>query len=53
MVAIAKQVGPSRWRESFGRYYEDFQPGLKSLPTGTAKPTRCWANGASLTALPR
>ena len=27
MVAIAKQVGPSRWRESFGRYYEDFQPG--------------------------
>jgi hypothetical protein len=25
MVAVAKQVGPSRWRESFGRYYEDFQ----------------------------
>jgi itaconyl-CoA hydratase len=23
----AKEVGPSRWRESFGRYFEDFQPG--------------------------
>jgi itaconyl-CoA hydratase len=27
MVGVAKEVGPSRWRESFGRYYEDFQPG--------------------------
>src|SRR5688500_3470446 len=27
MVGLAKEVGPSRWRESFGRYYEDFQPG--------------------------
>lgn len=27
MVGIAKEVGPQRWRESFGRYYEDFQPG--------------------------
>ena len=27
MVGIAKEVGPSRWREAFGRYYEDFQPG--------------------------
>lgn len=27
MVAIAKQVGPSRWRESYGRYYEDFEIG--------------------------
>ena len=27
MVATAKEVGPSRWRESFGRYYEDFEPG--------------------------
>jgi itaconyl-CoA hydratase len=23
MVGIAKEVGPSRWRESFGRYYEE------------------------------
>ena len=27
MVAIAKEVGPQRFRESFGRYYEDFTPG--------------------------
>ena len=27
MVAIAKEIGPQRWRESFGRYYEEFQPG--------------------------
>lgn len=27
MVGIAKEVGPQRWREGFGRYYEDFQPG--------------------------
>ncbi len=27
MVATAKQVGPSRWRESYGRYYEDFNIG--------------------------
>lgn len=27
MVATAKQVGPSRWRESYGRYYEDFEIG--------------------------
>ena len=27
MVGIAKEVGPQRFRESFGRYYEDFQPG--------------------------
>ncbi len=24
MVASAKQVGPNRYRESYGRYYEDF-----------------------------
>jgi itaconyl-CoA hydratase len=24
MVASAKQVGEKRWRESYGRYYEDF-----------------------------
>ncbi len=27
MVATARQVGPSRWRESYGRYYEDFEIG--------------------------
>jgi acyl dehydratase len=27
MVGIAKEVGPQRFRESFGRYYEDFTPG--------------------------
>jgi itaconyl-CoA hydratase len=27
LVATAKQVGPSRWRESYGRYYEDFNVG--------------------------
>ena len=27
MVGLAKEVGPSRFRESFGRYYEDFQVG--------------------------
>jgi itaconyl-CoA hydratase len=27
MVATAVQVGPSRWRESRGRYYEDFRVG--------------------------
>ena len=27
MVGVAKEVGPQRFRESFGRYYEDFQPG--------------------------
>ncbi len=27
MVAIAKEVGPQRFRESGGRYYEDFQVG--------------------------
>jgi acyl dehydratase len=27
MVGIAKEVGSQRFRESFGRYYEDFQPG--------------------------
>jgi acyl dehydratase len=27
MVAIAQKVGPSRYRESFGRYYEDFVVG--------------------------
>jgi itaconyl-CoA hydratase len=27
LVAAAKQVGPSRWRESYGRYYEDFNIG--------------------------
>jgi itaconyl-CoA hydratase len=27
MVAIAKEVGPQRYRESYGRYYEDFVPG--------------------------
>jgi itaconyl-CoA hydratase len=27
LVATAKQVGPSRWRESYGRYYEDFEVG--------------------------
>jgi itaconyl-CoA hydratase len=27
MVATAKQVGPSRWRENYGRYYEDFEVG--------------------------
>jgi itaconyl-CoA hydratase len=27
LVATAKQVGPSRWRESYGRYYEDFNIG--------------------------
>jgi acyl dehydratase len=27
MVATAKQVGPSRFRESIGRYYEDFAAG--------------------------
>ncbi|HUN27377.1 MAG TPA: MaoC family dehydratase [Steroidobacteraceae bacterium] len=27
MVATAVQVGPSRWRESYGRCYEDFNVG--------------------------
>lgn len=27
MVQNAKQVGPNRYRETFGRYYEDFQVG--------------------------
>ena len=27
MVGIAKSVGPSRWRESFGRCYEEFTVG--------------------------
>ncbi len=27
MVAIAQKVGPARYRESFGRYYEDFVVG--------------------------
>lgn len=27
MVAIAKEVGPQRYRESHGRYYEDFTVG--------------------------
>jgi acyl dehydratase len=27
MVVTSKQVGPNRYREQFGRYYEDFQPG--------------------------
>ena len=27
MVASAKPVGDKRWRESFGRYYEDFNVG--------------------------
>lgn len=27
MVAEAKEVGPNRYRESYGRYYEDFEPG--------------------------
>jgi itaconyl-CoA hydratase len=27
MVGITKEIGPQRFRESFGRYYEDFQPG--------------------------
>ncbi|MEM1430549.1 MAG: MaoC family dehydratase [Pseudomonadota bacterium] len=27
MVATAHQVGPNRFRERFGRYYEDFEPG--------------------------
>ena len=27
MVAVAKQVGEHRYRESFGRYYEDFAVG--------------------------
>jgi acyl dehydratase len=27
MSRIAKPVGPNRYRESFGRYYEDFQVG--------------------------
>ena len=27
MVAIAKEVGPQRFRESYGRYYEDFAIG--------------------------
>ena len=27
MVAEAKQVGPNRYRESYGRYFEDFQIG--------------------------
>ena len=27
MVGVAKEVGPQRFRESFGRYYEDFTPG--------------------------
>jgi acyl dehydratase len=27
MTQIAKQVGPQRYRESFGRYYEDFVVG--------------------------
>ena len=27
MVAIAKPIGPQRYRESYGRYYEDFTVG--------------------------
>ena len=27
MTQIAKPIGPNRYRESFGRYYEDFQVG--------------------------
>ncbi|MCC7425671.1 MAG: MaoC family dehydratase [Alphaproteobacteria bacterium] len=27
MVQTAKQVGPNRYRETFGRYYEDFEIG--------------------------
>jgi itaconyl-CoA hydratase len=27
MTQIAKPVGPQRYRESFGRYFEDFEPG--------------------------
>ncbi len=27
MVQNVKEVGPQRYRETFGRYYEDFQPG--------------------------
>ena len=27
MVQNWKQVGPNRYRETFGRYYEDFKPG--------------------------
>jgi acyl dehydratase len=27
MVGTAQQIGPQRWRESFGRYYEDFAVG--------------------------
>ncbi|MEM7446357.1 MAG: MaoC family dehydratase [Pseudomonadota bacterium] len=27
MAGTVKQVGPNRYRESFGRYYEDFEPG--------------------------
>lgn len=27
MAGTVKEVGPNRYRESFGRYYEDFTPG--------------------------
>jgi acyl dehydratase len=27
MVVSSKEVGPNRFRETFGRYYEDFEPG--------------------------
>ncbi len=27
MVQVAKEIGPQRYRESFGRYYEDFTVG--------------------------
>ena len=27
MVAESKEVGPNRFRESYGRYFEDFEPG--------------------------
>ncbi len=27
MAGTVKQVGPNRYRESFGRFYEDFEPG--------------------------
>jgi len=27
MIATAKPVGPKRWRESYGRYFEDFDVG--------------------------
>ena len=31
MVAEAKRVGDKRFRESYGRYFEDFEIGLVSI----------------------